>query len=114
MVGESWLTSAAPSDRRGKVLGLYMILNKGAFGAGQLLLLAGDPSGDRLFMLTAILYALCLIPVAVMPASAPAHLGEERLSLAALHRMSPLGVVGAATAGFVNAPLIGQIGRAHV
>src|SRR3546814_2718899 len=102
MVGESWLTSTAPREGRGKVLGLYMILNKGAFGIGQLLLLVGDPSGDRLFMLTAILYTLCLIPVAVMPVGAPAHLGEERLSLMALHRLSPLGVVGAATAGFVN------------
>src|SRR3546814_1510458 len=58
-------------------------------------------------MLTAILYTLCLIPVAVMPVGAPAHLGEERLSLMALHRLSPLGVVGAATAGFVNSSLIG-------
>src|SRR3546814_4504085 len=47
MVGESWLTSTAPREGRGKVLGLYMILNKGAFGIGQLLLLVGDPSGDR-------------------------------------------------------------------
>ena len=32
-----------------------MVINKGSFGAGQLLLLLGYHSGDRLFMLTAIL-----------------------------------------------------------
>ena len=32
-----------------------MVINKGSFGAGQLFLLLGYHSGDRLFMLTAIL-----------------------------------------------------------
>jgi MFS family permease len=62
MVAESWLTGAASSEKNGRVFSIYMVINKGSFGAGQLLLLLGDPSGDRLFMLMAILFCLCLVP----------------------------------------------------
>ena len=51
MVGESWLAGAAPAEDKGKVFAVYMIVNKGGFGAGQLLIMLGDPAGDRMFML---------------------------------------------------------------
>jgi MFS family permease len=107
MVGESWLSGAAPGDMKGKVFAVYMVINKASFGIGQLFLVLGDPSGDRLFMLTAALYALCLIPIALTRASGPDALGRERLSFAALYRLSPVGVAGAVTAGFTNASLVG-------
>lgn len=107
MVAESWLTGAVPSERKGRVFSIYMVINKGSFGAGQLLLLLGDPSGDRLFMLTAILFGLCLVPIALASKGAPPNIDSERLGLRELYRHSPVGVVGAAAAGFTNAPLMG-------
>lgn len=107
MVGESWLAGSAPSDMKGKVFALYMVVNKACFGIGQLLLNLADPAGDRLFMMTAILYALCLIPIALKRTGEPRQLGSERLSFAALYRLSPVGVIGAVGAGSVNSPLIG-------
>lgn len=107
MVGESWLASAAPSDSKGKVFSVYMVINKASFGAGQLLLMLGEPGGDRLFMLSAALYAICLIPVALTRIKAPEGLGSERIRLGALYRLSPVGVMGAVSAGFTNASLIG-------
>lgn len=107
MVAESWLAGAVPSERKGRVLSVYMVINKGAFGAGQLLLLLADPAGDRLFMLIALLYGLCLVPIALASKDAPRDIGTERMSFRALYRHSPAGVVGAAAAGFANSPLIG-------
>lgn len=107
MVAESWLAGAASSERKGRVLAFYMVINKGSFGAGQLLLLLADPAGDRLFMLTAILYGLCLVPIALASGEAPKNIGTERLKFRALYRLSPVGVVGAAAAGFANSPLMG-------
>ena len=107
MVGESWLSGAAPPDIKGKVFAVYMVINKASFGVGQLFLMLGNPSGDRLFMLAAALYALCLVPIALTRASGPEQLGRERLSFAALYRLSPVGVAGAVTAGFTNASLVG-------
>lgn len=107
MVGESWLAGAAPRDMKGKVFAVYMVINKASFGVGQLFLILGDPAGDRLFMLCAALYTLCLIPIALTRASGPDALGRERLSFAALYRLSPVGVAGAVTAGFTNSSLVG-------
>jgi len=107
MVGESWLAGAASPESRGKVFAIYMVVNKGGFGLGQLLLILGDPTGDRLFMLTAALYALCLIPLALAKTEGPRHLGRDRLGIRALYRLSPVGVVGAVTAGVTNSSLIG-------
>lgn len=107
MVGETWLAGAAPRDMKGKVFAVYMVINKASFGVGQLFLMLGEPSGDRLFMMAAALYVLCLIPIALTRAKGPEMLGRERLSFAALYRLSPVGVAGAVSAGFTNASLIG-------
>jgi MFS family permease len=107
MVGESWLAGAAPRDMKGKIFAVYMIVNKTGFGVGQLFLILDDPAGDRLFMLAAALYALCLVPIALTRAKGPETLGRERISFAALYRLSPVGVAGAICAGFTNASLVG-------
>lgn len=107
MVGESWLAGETPREIKGTVFAVYMIINKGSFGIGQLLLILADPAGDRLFMLTAALYVLCLIPIALTRAKSPDAIGSERLGFIALYRLSPVGVAGAVTAGFTNASIIG-------
>ena len=107
MVGESWLAGAATADSRGKVFAIYMVVNKAGFGLGQLLLILADPVGDRLFMLTATLYALCLVPIALARTEGPKGLGRDRLGIKALYRVSPVGVAGAVTAGATNASLLG-------
>ena len=107
MVAESWLAGSASPEIKGRVFSIYMVVNKGSFGAGQLLLLFGDPAGDRLFMLTAILYTICLVPIALARTSGPQHLSAERLSFKALYELSPVGVVAALITGFANASLIG-------
>lgn len=107
MVIESWLAGATPRESRGTVFAAYMVVNKGMFGVGQLLLLVADPAGDRLFMLSAMLYALCLIPLALTRRADPAHLGTGRLPLMDLWRLSPISVTAAATAGVVNSSLVG-------
>lgn len=107
MVGESWLAGAAPADIKGKIFAIYMVVNKGCFGAGQLLLILGEPSGDRLFMLTAALYALCLIPVALTRIRVPEGQAAERIKFIDLYRLSPVGVAGSVAAGATNGSLIG-------
>jgi len=107
MVGESWLAGAAPADGKGKIFAVYMIVNKGGFGAGQLLIMLGEPSSDRMFMLVAALYAICLIPIALARIKAPEGIGSEPLGLGALYRLSPVGVVGAVAAGATNSSLLG-------
>ena len=90
MVAESWLTGAASSETKGRVFSVYMVINKGSFGTGQLLSLLGHPSGDRLFMLTEILFGLCLVTVPLASKGAPPNIDAERISLWDLYRHSRL------------------------
>lgn len=107
MITESWLSHRTRSHERGRVLAVYTIANKLAFGGGQFLLGLADPSGHLLFMIPAIAYALSLLPVALTAESAPPIQDSRRMPLADLYAASPLGVVGVLIAGFVGSSISG-------
>ncbi|MDN3518013.1 MFS transporter [Aquisalimonas lutea] len=71
MVVESWLNERSDTDNRGRVFSVYQIISYVALGAGQFLMHLGDPAGAELFMVVAVLFALCLVPVALSRASNP-------------------------------------------
>jgi len=112
MVGESWLNEKTPRQMRGKVFALYMISNMTAVSSSQLFLGAADPLGPAFYMLCAALFSACLIPVALTRATAPAVPAISRLSIAALYRLSPLGVVGCIATGLANTA-VGGLGPVY-
>jgi len=107
MITESWLTHRTRSNERGRVLAVYTIANKLAFGGGQFLLGLADPAGQLLFMVPAIAYALSLLPVALTVEAAPPIQDARRMPLAELYQASPLGVVGVLLAGFIGSSISG-------
>ena len=107
MVAESWLAGGVSPQNKGRVFSVYMVINKGCFALGQLLLQVADPAGDRLFMLLGVLFAVCLVPIALARHDAPKDIGDERLSVRELYRASPVGVLGAVATGLANSALIG-------
>jgi MFS family permease len=119
IVVESWLNSAATGETRGQILSVYAMTGLLAGIVGQLLLPATDPAGFRPFCLVAIIIALALVPIALTRAVAPAHEGEAaRISLRALYRQSPFGLVAAFLCGvttsafFTLGPILAQRGGA--
>jgi len=100
MVFESWLNERATPATRGRTLALYQLTTLGAIGVGPLLLLAGPVDAAGLFVLCAGLICAAVVPVTLTPVPEPVLDAEtERLSLAALARLSPMamaGTVGAA------------------
>ncbi|NKB56256.1 MAG: MFS transporter [Alphaproteobacteria bacterium] len=107
MVAESWLAGSVSSEKKGRIFSVYMVINKGCFGLGQVLLQVADPAGDRLFMLLGVLFALCLVPIALARHEAPKDIGEDRMSFRELYRSSPVGVMGAVATGLANSAIIG-------
>ena len=100
IVVESWLNSAATEQTRGQILSIYAMTGLLAGIVGQLLLPATDPAGFRAFCIVAIIIALALVPIALTRAVAPAYEGGgARMSLRALYRQSPLGLVAASLCG---------------
>ena len=107
VVVESWLNDLAQAGNRGRILSIYMMLSHGGLAAGQLLLPVADPAQMELFVIIAILISLALLPIALIPRSAPNFAAPARLGLRELFHASPLGVVATACAGVLGAVALG-------
>lgn len=94
MVAESWLNGATSNAFRGKVLGIYMVVNLGALAAGQMFLMAYDPANSQLFLIASALVSIGLVPVVLTRSSAPAISRPQPMPIRALYEASPLGIIG--------------------
>jgi len=102
MVVESWLSDQADEKSRGKIFGIYTMVNLGAATMGQLVLTMGDPSGYIFFVLAAIVYCMALLPTAVSAASSPTPLTTVKLDLPRLWKNSPIAVFAVLMVGISN------------
>jgi MFS family permease len=113
MVIESWLNEKVEPLFRGRLLSIYMILVYFGIGSGQFLLNVNDIRGQSIFMLVAILFAVCLIPISVTRAVNPQPLRVTRYNLIKLFQLAPFSMVGCFAAGLINsafyslAPIMG-------
>lgn len=117
MIVESWLNERTDNAARGRVFGIYTMVNLAASTAGQLVLIAPADSSDSFFVLGAIFYCLALVPMALSSTQTPRPLVSVRLDLRALWRNSPVAVFGVLMVGVSNsiygtlaAVYAGQIG----
>ncbi len=102
MVIESWLNEKVEPVFRGRLLSIYMILVYFGLGSGQLLLNLSDVQGKSLFMIAAILSAVCLVPISITRAVNPQPLEVPRYNMVKLFQLAPLSMVGTFTAGLIN------------
>ncbi len=102
MIVESWLSERADPGSRGRIFGIYTMVNLVASTAGQLVLTLGNTSGFLFFVLPAIFYCLSLVPTAVSTSAVPKPLVSVRLDLRALWRNSPVAVFGVLCVGVSN------------
>jgi MFS family permease len=114
IVAESWLNDRATNENRGKLLSLYMIVTYAGVGGGQLLLNLASPSEFPLFILTSVLISVAVVPLLLSAGSPPKHQESVNISLLAVYRLSPLGIVSMFSVGLVTAaffalgPVYGQ------
>ncbi|NNF92506.1 MAG: MFS transporter, partial [Boseongicola sp.] len=103
MIVESWLSERADPASRGRIFGIYTMVNLVASTAGQLTLTLGDTNGYFFFVLGAIFYMLALIPTAASSTQSPKPLVSVRLDLKALWKNSPVAVFAVFMVGVSNA-----------
>ncbi|MCP4332521.1 MAG: MFS transporter [Gammaproteobacteria bacterium] len=94
IVSESWLNGSTSNESRGSLLSIYFIIQTGGVTAGQLLLNVSSPEGILLFIVVSILVSFSLVPMLVSASVTPPYVLPERISLAALFRLSPMGLSG--------------------
>lgn len=102
MIVESWLNEQVDSGSRGKVFGVYQMVNLTATTAGQLVLTLGDTRGYLFFVVAAMVYCMALIPTAVSSSRAPKPLVATKLNLKELWVNSPVAVVSVVLLGASN------------
>lgn len=102
MIVESWLSERAEPRNRGRIFGIYTMVNLVASTGGQLTLTMGDTTGYIFFVLAAIFYALALIPTAITSSATPKPLLSVRLDIRALWRNSPVAVFAVLMVGIAN------------
>jgi MFS family permease len=103
MVIESWINERSENANRGRVLGLYRIIDMIATVSGNALLSLASPAGFELFAIVSILVSLALVPVALTRAPAPKPIATARLNVPRLFQVSPLAAIGAPMIGLANA-----------
>lgn len=108
IVAESWLNAKATPQNRGTLLSAYMMVCYLAMGAGQLGLNLGDPATPDLFMITAMLFSLAVVPVAITRATNPEPVETPHFGFRRLYAISPAAVAGCACSGLLTGALFGM------
>jgi MFS family permease len=114
MVIESWLSEAAPVERRGSVLAVYSMISLLAMMVGQTFLGLAEPQDLKLLMGSACIMGLAIIPIGLTRMTAPAPIPRARFRLRGLGRASRVAVVCAFFGGLVTGafwsvgPLVGR------
>lgn len=102
MIVESWLSERADPSSRGKIFGIYTMVNLLGATAGQMSITLGETGGYTFFVVGAILYCLALVPTAISSSTSPKPLVSVKLDVGALWRNSPIAVCGAFLVGISN------------
>ncbi len=103
MTIEGWLNAVASVESRGRVFAAYTMINLTVVTVGMQLMNLGSSMSFELFSLTAMLYSLAAVPVALTKTSAPAPPRRARLRLLWLLGISPAAMLGSLFAGLANA-----------
>ncbi len=102
MIVESWLNERADTASRGRVFGIYTMVNLAATTAGQMVLTLGDARGYFFFVLAAIVYSLALLPTAITATTTPTPLTTVTLDIRGLWKNSPIAVFAVLMVGVAN------------
>jgi len=102
---ESWISGQAKGSNRGRIFGIYQILNRLALigsqiGVGYVAIQAHD-----VFLYASMAFSFALIPVALTRARGPESSEVVSVRLRTLWRHAPAAVVGCLYVGLVGGPL---------
>jgi MFS family permease len=98
---ESWLSSSSSKNTRGKILAVYNAVVLGGLFGGQFLMNLAKPQDTTLFVLSGILLCAAVLPLLMSKHAGPVVEEVTTMSLRALFKISPLGVVTCLVSGAI-------------
>lgn len=99
---ESWINSVAPNGQRGRILATYTIVNFTAIIIGQQFMGAANPASFQLFSISAMLFSLAAVPLALTLTPSPSAPRQAHPRPAWLWKLSPGAVMGCVGAALAN------------
>lgn len=102
---EAWINGRATTANRGRLAALYTVSMMSGFAFGPLLTGIAPVTNYALFLLPAALLMAALVPLSGAGGSVPAPVTPHPLSLRALARLVPAGVVGGLVVGMTHSAL---------
>ncbi|KPB02299.1 MFS transporter [Ahrensia marina] len=112
MIVESWLNERSEANVRGRVFGIYTMVNLAAVTAGQMVITLGDSNAPLFFVVAAIFYSFALLPTSLYTSEQPQPLTETKLDLATLWKNSPVAVAAVILIGVSNSAF-GTLGAVY-
>lgn len=106
---ESWLNRHSTSENRGKVFSIYMGVNLGALALTQQFILIAPIEGTTLFIISALLVILALLPVTLTRLTQPQVPKQIKISLRATARVAPLATVASGISGLAMGAFWGML-----
>lgn len=100
---ESWLNSSISNADRGRVMGVYRVLDIVVVAGAQYLMPVFGTDGFTLFGIMALMISFSLIPVAIGDRSKPMAPESVKFDLRAIWIISPLACTGCVAIGMTNA-----------
>ncbi|MEN3929895.1 MFS transporter [Microvirga sp. W0021] len=104
-VSDSWTSSCATSENRGRVLSIYMIFNKIALVISPLGIALGSVKSDGLFMAVSVLMSLSLLPICAANAQEPPSPTTVRINIRRIFTLAPSAAIGSFVVGLMNGPI---------
>lgn len=104
---ESWISGQASGARRGRIFGIYQILNRVAMICSQIVVGYIAIRSHDVFLFASMAFSIALIPVALTRAKGPESNEVVSVGLRTLWQHAPAAVVGCLYVGLVSGPLTG-------
>lgn len=99
VVSEAWINGLADNKRRGMILGLFVSMMSAGLALGPLLLSFVGSAGYLPFMLCALAYSVCSLPLPLAERPAAAPDGHVALNLASVATRAPREMLAGAVNG---------------
>ncbi|MBL4750343.1 MAG: MFS transporter [Amylibacter sp.] len=96
---EAWFQAKLTNDNRGKVMGVYRVVDIGASSVAQMMIGFLEPGAYVSYNLLAILACACILPLTLTTSKQPKAPSRPRLHPIRTAITSPLGVAGVIIAG---------------
>ena len=102
MTIESWLNALTQNENRARVFSVYRVVDLGAVTGGQFLLPIFGIAGFEIFVVTGMLFCLCLVPMCLSREGNPKPPEKTSLNLNLLWKISPVAAAGCLIVGLTN------------